>query len=251
MRLIAVMNQKGGVGKSTTTLNLAHALSLTGKSVTIIDMDPQGHLGAGFGLDNNAQPGIDAVLLDHANITQNCYNVREHLDLVPAGPRLAEFDMATEGGSERGWYLYRAISQGLADRDIVLIDCPPSTGMLSMNALMAAHEVLVPVCGDYFSLHSLSRFIKILEHIDNTLQRHTKVWIALTRYQARRRLAQDVRDKLLEYFPDSVLPTAIRECVALAESPSFGKSIFEYRASSHGATDYRSLAQEVADMRTL
>lgn len=251
MRLIAVINQKGGVGKSTTTLNLAHALSLAGLKVTIIDMDPQGHLGAGLGLVHNTQSGIDAVLLEQADIMQHCHTVRDNLDLVPAGPRLAEFDMSTDGGSKRGWYLHDAITQGLSDKDIVLIDCPPSTGMLSMNALLAAQEVLVPVCGDYLALHSLSRFIKILEHIDSSLERKTKVWIALTRFQGRRRLAQDVRDKLLEYFPDCVLPTAIRECVSLAESPSFGKSIFEYRASSNGAEDYRSLAQEVVEMRTV
>lgn len=251
MRLMAVMNQKGGVGKSTTTMNVAHALAQAGHTVTAVDMDPQGHLAAGLGVATNGNGGIDAVLLDGAALREVLIDAREHLRLAPAGPKLSEFELVSQGGAKRGWYLRDALTEGLEGQDFVLIDCPPSTGLLTMNAMFAAEEVLIPVAGDYLALHGLSRFMQILSHIDASLGRKTRTWVTLTRFHGRRRLAQDVRDKLVEYFPSSVLQTPVRECVALAESPSFGQTIFEYQKHSNGADDYRSLAADLINERTL
>lgn len=250
MRLIAVINQKGGVGKTTTTSNLAHALALKGRRVTAIDLDPQGHLTACFGLDQRNQSGLDEVLLDGVPIMQHVVNVREHLDLVPAGCDLNRFEQITEGGAKRGRMLKRAIDGHFDDRDFLLLDCPPASGLIAVNALFAADEVLVPVGGDYLSLHGLSYLISTFKNFEHLLGHRLSQWIVVTRFQARRRLAREVLEKLLEYFPGRVLKTAIRENVALAECPSFGQTIFEYKRSSNGADDYRDLAVDLVNGRT-
>jgi chromosome partitioning protein len=251
MRRIAVMNQKGGVGKTTTTLNLAHALALAGQKVLAIDLDPQGQLGDGMGVRANGHGGIDEVLLSHTPLTEVMQPARERLHIAPAGPRLSEFEFVSEGGARRGWFLKEALAAPHGDEDVVLIDAPPSSGLLGMNALLAADEVLVPVTGDYLALHGVSRFMRILNHIDESLDRKTRLWIALTRFNERRRLAREVREKLLEYFPHTVLATPIRESSAVAESPGVALSIFEYQRRGNGANDYRQLADDLINTRTL
>jgi chromosome partitioning protein len=249
MRVIAIMNQKGGVGKTTTTLNLAHALSMTGKRVMAIDLDPQAHLTASFGVDTRNHAGMDEVLMSDTKLSDVKVKVRDNIHLVPAGPALAEFDQFKDGGSKRGWALKDIMSRARG-QDMVLIDCPPSAGLLTMNALLAAKEMLIPVSGDYLALHGLSRLMGILKNIETRLQRTTKKWVVVTRFHERRRLAKDVRDKLLQYFPGQVLATPIRESVALAESPSFAQSIFEYKRNSNGAQDYSDLANDLLSGRT-
>lgn len=250
MRMIAVMNQKGGVGKTTTTLNLAHALAKSGRRVIALDLDPQAHLTASFGIDNDACAGVDSLILDGAALDDVKQEVRDGLDLVPAGPRLGEVEQMRDGGSQRGWLLKKALADSV-DEDVVLIDCPPSAGLLAMNALLATDEILIPVSGDYLALHGLSRLMGILQHIEVSLNRVSRKWVVLTRFQERRRLAREVKDKLLEHFPQQVLATPIRENVSLAESPSFGQTIFEYQARSAGALDYRQLAGDLMAGRVM
>ncbi|HEB59572.1 MAG TPA: ParA family protein [Gammaproteobacteria bacterium] len=250
MRVISVMNQKGGVGKTTTTLNLAHALARKGKRVLAIDLDPQAHLSAGFGIDTRSQAGVDDVLMENGSIRELKVTVRENLDLLPAGVRLGEMEHRAEGGAKRGWLLKDAIAR-VRGKDYVLVDCPPSSGILGMNALLASREVLVPVAGDFFSLQGLSRLMSIFEHIEGALNQRTDKWVVLTRFYERRRLAREVRDKILAYFPGRVLRTAIRETVALAESPGFGQTIFEYQGKGNGATDYLALADDLIKGRVL
>ncbi len=249
MRVFAVMNQKGGVGKTTTTLNIAHALAMSGKKVTVIDIDPQAHLTASFGAEQKDQPGIDDVLLGEAAIKDVSFEIRDNLNLVPAGSRLGEIEQMSIGGSERGWLLKNAIKT-IRNQDYVFIDCPPSSGILSMNALLAAKEMLIPVSGDYLAMHGLSRLMTILRHIESRLKHMTKKWVVVTRFHSRRRLSNEVRDKLLNYFPGQVLATPIRETVAIAESPSFGQTIFEYQKKGNGAVDYRALADDLLNGRT-
>lgn len=241
------MNQKGGVGKTTTTMNLAHALARMANEVMAIDLDPQAHLTAGFGELQQLQSGIDEVLITGHSIQSVVHKTRDHLDLLPAGEHLGELEHSTEGGSKRGYKLNNAINDQITDKDFILIDCPPSSGILGMNALLAANEILIPVSGDFFALQGLSRLITIFKHIEDTLNIKTRKWVVLTRFNERRRLAREVREKIVNYFPNNVLSTHIRETVALAESPGFGQSIFEYQASSNGAKDYQSLAEDMVN----
>jgi chromosome partitioning protein len=245
MRMIAVMNQKGGVGKTTTTMNLAHAIAQAGKNTLAVDLDPQAHLTAGLGLLHRPQQGIADVLLDDTDVSKVIIPARDNLDLVPAGDRLGELEHLTEGGSKRGWLLRDALQSEMENYDYIFIDCPPSSGILGVNALLAAKEVLIPVSGDFFALQGLSRLMSIFQHIEGALKMKPEKWVVLTRFQERRRLARDVKDRVMSYFPKHVYKTHIRETVALAESPGFGQTIFEYQKSSNGAKDYHELANDV------
>ncbi len=257
MRVIAVMNQKGGVGKTTTTLNLSHALALEGQKVLMLDMDPQGHLGSCFSVNTDNSSGMDEVLLDGKEIAEVIQKVRDNLFLIPAGARLGEIETPpqnTDAASQSriGYQLYDALSALPENEyDFILVDCPPASGLLAMNAILACEEFVVPVTGDYLALQGLSRLIKVVTHIEQVLEKNTRKWFVVTRYQKQRKLAQQIRSKLVSYFPDQVFETAIRENVSLAESPGFAKTIFEYRPRSNGAEDYRQLAIDLLENRTL
>ncbi|MEW4983963.1 MAG: ParA family protein [Cycloclasticus sp.] len=248
MRTFAVLNQKGGVGKTTTAINLAHAMALRGHKVTAIDMDPQNHLTAGFGEETHPQSGIDEVLLGESSFADMKLEARENLMLMPAGTRLSEVEQSVRGVT--GGHLLANEVKKLR-QDFVFIDCPPSSGILSMNAILAAKEIIIPVSSDYLALHGMSRLMGILKHVEGRLNHKMKVWVILTRFHSRRRLANEVREKLTSYFKDAVLVTPIREAVALAESPSYGQTIFEYQKRSNGAIDYDNLAEDLLNGRTL
>jgi len=239
MQVIAVLNQKGGVGKTTTSLNVGHALALAGCRVLMIDLDPQGHLTASWGLHGTDWQGIDAVLSGVATLEDCVRTVRERVDVVPSGSGLVRFEQDAAGGIARGYRL-REVLQGL-DYNYVLLDCPPSSGLIAMNALLAADQLLIPVSSDYLSLNGLARMMSVLRAIEGKTHSVTDKRILLTRYQARRRLAREVREKLEQHFGEELLRVAVREAVAIAESPSYGQSIFEYRPNGHGAEDYRAL----------
>lgn len=251
MRIIAVINQKGGVGKTTTCVNIGHALALAGRKVVALDLDPQGHLGASLGYAEWAASGMDRVLLDDLPLLNVLLPARDGLALGPAGLRLGEVEHLS-GGVERGRRLTRAIAAArMAGVEYLFIDCPPSSGLLAINALFAANEVLVPMPGDYLALHGLSQLMRLLHGVERIQKKQLSIWVALTRYHPRRRLVREVVDKLLNYFPDRVLATPVREAASLAEAPSFGKTIFEYRDAGHGADDYQQLANDLVERRTL
>jgi chromosome partitioning protein len=244
------MNQKGGVGKTTTTVNLGHALALAGKKVTLLDMDPQGQVAISLGL-HDGQAGLDRVLLQGDKLDDYLTAARVNLKVVCAGDNLVDFEHVVTGGSSRGYALRRAIEgSSLLAEDFVLIDCPPSSGLLGLNAMFAADELIIPVSGDYLSLQGLSRMMQILKRSETLLGRNIRVWIVSTRMRLRQRLTEEVRLRLLKYFPGRVLNTMVRENVSLAECPSFGKSIFDYQEKSTGAEDYQSLAQDLLGGRT-
>ncbi len=254
MRVIAIMNQKGGVGKTTTTLNLSHALALEGQRVLILDMDPQGHLGSCFGVDTYHSSGMDQVLFNETNILDAVQDVRDNLFLIPAGARLGEIETQPQvfNNQRIGYQLIDALAQ-MDNKafDFILVDCPPASGLLAMNAILACEEFVVPVTGDYLALQGLSRLIKVVTHIEQVLQKDSRKWFVLTRFQKQRKLAQQIKNKLVNYFPHQVLETSIRENVSLAESPGFAQTIFEYRPRSNGAQDYRQLAIDLLENRTL
>ncbi|MDH5377301.1 MAG: ParA family protein [Gammaproteobacteria bacterium] len=245
MRRISVVNQKGGVGKTTSALNIAHAFALSGKRVMLIDADPQGHLSASFGLKELGLKGTDEVLMKEGSLEALKLEIRDNLFLLAAGDKLGELEFLSQGGASRGYRLQRAIDAVEGEYDYVIIDCPPSAGMIGMNCILAAEELLIPVSSDFLSLHGLSRLMGIIDYIENALSIETKKWITITRFQERRLLAREVRKKLIENYPDTVLKTPIRETVVIAESPGHGQSIFDYRPRSKGAEDYRSLAHDI------
>lgn len=251
MRTVAVINQKGGVGKTTTTVNLAHALVLSGKRVTVIDLDPQGHLSASLGVNGRDVAGMDRILLEGVALSELALEVRERLRLVPAGTDLGRMERLTDGHAERGNRLREAMQANSNDEDFVLIDCPPASGQLIFTALSVANEILVPVIGDYLSLRGMSYLIGTIRKFESGCRRRLMPWIVVTRFHKRRRLPHEVIEKLLEYFPGRVLTTPIRETAALAECPSFGQTIFEYNNRSNGADDYRSLAADFLHGRTM
>ena len=246
MRIISVMNQKGGVGKTTTALNLSHALARAGHSVLTIDLDPQAQLSTSLMPELKDLGGVDQVLLNGHEIQSRLQAARDNLQLLPAGPALAQVQYLNEGGRDRGWLLKNALQKLAKQRvfDWVFIDCPPSSALLGMNAILASDQLLIPVTGDYLALRGLRTLVQVLAELERMTPYRAATSFVLTRFQQRRCLARDVRDRLMAHYPGQILATPIRENVALAESPSFGKSIFEYRASSHGAEDYAELAQD-------
>ena len=251
MRVIAVINQKGGVAKTTTTANLGHALAMRGNRVTLFDLDPQGHLGAYLGKNERNVIGIDQVLLSGVAIDDALVEVRENLVLAPAGARLDRIEQLTEGRLEVSKRLKTAIEAQQGKADYLLIDCPPSAGLLVIIALYSCHEVLIPVNGDYLSLHGVSHFLGTLKNVEKALGHTIDYQLAMTRFYPRRRLARTIVGKLLEYFPGKVLATPVREAAALAEAPSFGKTIFEYAPRSYGSDDYKALAEDLATGRVM
>lgn len=250
-RIVAVLNQKGGVGKTTTTVNLAHALAKMGKKVTVVDLDPQSHLGVALGEVSKQQTGIDEVMFGHCAFAKQTIPVRENLNLIVAGPRLQEIEQLSQGGSHRGDLLREAMAKGVNDAEIILIDCPPSSGVLVANALFAVEELLIPMTSDYLALQGLSHLMGTIKKFESVLNRKYLFHIVMSRYIANRRLSTDVLNTLKKYFPAQILATPIRETAALAECPSFGKTIFEYRPGWRSAKDFNDLASDFLAKRVM
>ncbi|RLW61580.1 MAG: hypothetical protein B6D75_01800 [gamma proteobacterium symbiont of Stewartia floridana] len=243
MRRIALINQKGGVGKTTLTTNLGHALALAGQRVTVIDLDPQGQLASSYGLFRAPSKGIDQVLLQQQGITDVRQGIRDLLTLIPAGEKLQEIEYLQDGGATRARLLQRALQGMSADQDFVLFDCPPSAGLLVANAIFAADEALIPLCADHMSLNGLIMMLKTLKKFEPYLSRPLPQWIALNRFFPRRKLSKDIAEKLHNHFPDQLLEIPIREAAAIAECPGVGRTIFEYKPNSQSAKEFKALAE--------
>lgn len=250
MRHIAVLNQKGGVGKTTITANLGHALAMSGHHVTVVDMDPQGQLSASLGLFKPPSQGIDEVLLGEADFSSATISTREGMLLIPAGKRIGEIERL-QGGMERARLLKKGIARGGVEEDIVLYDLPPSAGLIMANVIMAVDEVLIPVTGDYLGLYGVAQLMKTLQHFEKFRACRLTQWVMLSRLNSRRRLSHEVSSKLTKYFTGQLLATAICEAAVMAECPGVGRTIFEYRPKSRSAKDFLSLAQDLMNARTL
>jgi len=248
MRRIAVVNQKGGVGKTTTSANISHALALAGHRVLMIDMDPQSHLASFFG-QYEQKVGLDAVLMQGDDLDAHIQVIRPGLSLLAAGQHLAAIEH--ESSSEKRGGALRSLLANRKDWDFVIMDSPPSSGLLVIMAMYAADEVLIPVTGDYMGMEGLSHLMGTLKNFEQKLNHCPQRWLALTRFYPRRKIAQEAQQKLKTYFPKQLLATPIRELSALSACPGFGKSIFEYQASSKGADDYRDLAGDLMARRVL
>lgn len=246
MRAIAIINQKGGVGKTTTTANLAHGLALLGKRVLAIDLDPQSHLAAHLGAYERGQSGIDRFMLGELGAHDvDLIEARENLYLIPAGSELGVVERG-EGDQLPGRRLRQLVEVNQQAHDFILIDCPPASGLLIDCALTAVNEILVPVAADYLALRGLSDLITTLRSFEQTYGVEAfRQWVTVTRFHKRRRLSWEVRDILIHYFPEGVLATPIRETSVLAECPGFGRTAFEYKRGNNGALDYAALTRNL------
>ena len=247
----SVVNQKGGVGKTTTSANLAAGLSEHGKRVLLIDLDAQANLSAHFGLrpddeENEESLTMYEVLRYGKSLKDVVQNIRKNLDLAPASLLLSAADLELGGVIGRELLLRKALETVQKDYDFIIIDCPPSLGLLALNGLVACERVIVPVQSEYLALHGVRQLLDTIDQVRSAYNPKLKVGgVLLCLHDARLRLARSVADTIREYFGDLVFETVIRTNVALAEAPAQGSSIFEYDAKSIGAEDYKQLAEEV------
>lgn len=250
---IAVVNQKGGVGKTTTAANLSAALARLQKKVLVVDIDAQANLSAHFGYsaDENETPTMYDVLRHNKPIKEILVPIGENLTLAPGGLLLSAADLELGGVIGREALLRKALSAVVDDYDFILIDCPPSLGLLSLNGLVASTRVIVPVQSEYLALHGVRQLLDTIDQVRSAYNPSLKVGgVLLSLHDSRRRLSKSVADTVREYFADLVFQTVIRTNVALAEAPARGTSIFEYDARSSGAEDYEKLAKEVIQRGT-
>ena len=258
-RIVTVANQKGGVGKTTTTVNLAAALAQSGLNVLVLDNDPQGNASTALGVEHRAgTPSIYEVLVEGAPMSDA---VQESADVpnlwcLPATIDLsgAEIELVsmvareTRLRSALDTYLQWRIDHGLERIDYVLVDCPPSLGLLTVNAFVVAREVLIPIQCEYYALEGLSQLLKTIQLIQAHLNRDLHVsTILLTMYDARTNLAQQVASEVRQHFPDRTLRTTVPRSVRISEAPSYGQTVMTYDAGSSGALAYLEAAREIAE----
>ncbi|MFC1417589.1 ParA family protein [Streptacidiphilus cavernicola] len=249
-RVMVVANQKGGVGKTTTTVNLAASLAIHGARVLVIDLDPQGNASTALGIDHHAEvPSIYDVLVEGkplADVVQPVVDV-EGLFCCPATIDLAGAEIELVSLVARESRLQRAIEAYEQPLDYILIDCPPSLGLLTVNAMVAGREVLIPIQCEYYALEGLGQLLRNVDLVRAHLNPHLHVsTILLTMYDARTRLASQVADEVRSHFADEVLRTSIPRSVRVSEAPSYGQTVLTYDPGSTGALSYLEAAKEIA-----
>lgn len=251
-RIIAIANQKGGVGKTTTSINLAACLAETGKNVLAIDLDPQGNMTSGLGIDKNSvQETVYELMLGECTIRQSMKNtVVDHLKIIPSNVNLAGAEIELLGINDKEYILKTAVDYIRDDFDFIIIDCPPSLNMLTVNAMTTADTVLVPIQCEYYALEGLSQLIHTINLVQERLNPNLQIeGIVFTMYDVRTNLSNQVVQTVKENLDTKIYQTMIPRNIRLAEAPSYGIPINMYDTRSAGAESYRNLAKEIIERK--
>lgn len=247
-RIIAIANQKGGVGKTTTAVNLCASLAAAERKTLIVDMDPQANAVSGVGLDKSTiEQTVYQVLFDDNLIHESiCETAMPHLFMLPSNAELTGADIELVTEPRREYRLKRALAHVRDEYDYIVVDCPPSLGLLTLNVLTAADSILIPVQCEYYALEGLSQLLSTVELVQNSFNRDLRIeGVLLTMFDRRLNLATQVAEEAQKFFGDKVYNTVIPRNVKLSESPSFGKPILLYDVQCQGAKSYLELAREV------
>jgi len=250
-KIISLVNQKGGVGKTTSAINLATYLANAGKLVLLVDLDPQGNASSGLGinvteLENNL---YEAMILEKHPRNIIVKGEEYNFDVLPSSQDLAGSEIEMIHLDNREFKLYNSLRQIRTNYDYIIIDSPPSLGLLTVNGLVASDEVIIPVQTEYYALEGLSQLLETISLVKENIQPDLKIrGVMLTMFDRRNRLSRQVVKEVREHFPGNVFESVIPRSVRLAEAPSFGKSILHFDSLSKGARAYKSLAKEVIKM---
>lgn len=247
-KMIAIGNQKGGVGKTTTTVNLGAALAKLGKKVLIIDSDSQGNASSGLGVERgDVKASLYEVLINNVAIKETILpTTRENLSIVPSTISLAAAEIELIDIKDREFQLKNAIQPIRDNYDYILVDCPPSLGQLCINAFTASDTILIPVQAEYYALEGLSQLLNTIRLVQKTYNPHFRIeGVLITMLDARTNLGYEVVDEVRKYFQEKVYQTVISRNIRLSEAPSYGLSVIDYDPRSRGALMYHQLAKEV------
>ena len=248
-RIVAIANQKGGVGKTTTTANVAAWLAESGTNILVIDLDPQGNLTSSLGVDRaTLQNSSYELLVGQSNVAEvTLPEIRPGVDLIAARSDLAGAEVELAGLAHQERQLRSMMAAGMGFYDLVMIDCPPSLGLLTINALSAADDVIIPIQCEYLALEGLMQMMESINLVQRRINPRLRLLgVVMTMFDGRTRLASDVVNNVREHFGDFAFDAMIPRSVRLAEAPSYGQTIVEYAPESTGALAYRELSMEVA-----